>query len=87
MTCSTPSMINGSIYYFALVVAVIGGDDDDAVINDAHSKCLLHLIPLFTYCRHASSNAKPTTFLFLHRKQFAKIKVSDLLLNICNKFL
>lgn len=44
MTCSTPSMINGSIYYFALVVAVIGGDDDDAVINDAHSKCLLHFV-------------------------------------------
>lgn len=45
MTCSTPSMINGSIYYFALVVAVIGGGDvDDAVINDAHSKCLLHFV-------------------------------------------
>lgn len=44
MTCSTPSMINGSIYYFAPVVAVIGGDDDDAVINDAHSKCLLHFV-------------------------------------------
>lgn len=43
MTCSTPNMINGSIYYFALVVAVIGGGDD-AVINDAHSKCLLHFV-------------------------------------------
>lgn len=46
MTCSSLSMINGSIYYFALVVAVVvgGGDDDDAVINDAHSKCLLHFV-------------------------------------------
>lgn len=45
MTCSSPSMINGSIYYFALVVAVVvGGDDDDPVINDAHSKCLLHFV-------------------------------------------